>query len=162
MASSTTSPDATHYPAEGYTVSGLGLAVLAIATLSAGWFFSDGLDALLAAWKLPEYSHGPLIPVLSALMFLRELKQYPPQPGPKSDRWPGVAVLLLAFLFGALGKLAQIDDIVAYATIIWVAGILLISFGWNTGKHFWPPVVHLIYMLPLPGVLYYKSRPRFR
>lgn len=133
-----------------------GLFWLGIATIAAGWFFMDGLDALLRAWQLPEYSHGPLIPVLSALMFLRELKQYPAQPGPKSDRWPGVAVLALAFVIGALGKLARIDDIVAYATIIWVAGILLISFGWSTGKHFWPPVVHLVYMLPLPGVLYYK------
>ena len=133
-----------------------GLIALAVATLAAGWFFSDGLNALLAAWQLPEYSHGPLIPVLSALMFLRELKQFPPEPGPKSDRWPGVAVLVLAFVFGALGKLARIDDIVAYATIIWVAGILLVSFGWHTGRKFWPPVLHLVYMLPLPGVLYYK------
>lgn len=133
-----------------------GLFWLALATLAAGWFFSDGLNALLAAWKLPEYSHGPLIPVLSALMFLRELKQFPPRPGPLPDRWPGVAVIALAFSIGALGKLARIDDIVAYATIIWVAGILLVSFGWHTGRRFWPPVLHLIYMLPLPGVLYYK------
>lgn len=153
---STTQSAETGPLAERSLLSASGVLVLAIATLAAGWFFSDGLNALLAAWQLPEYSHGPLIPVLSALMFLRELKQFPPQPGPKSDRWPGVAVLVLAFVIGALGKLARIDDIVAYATIIWVAGILLVSFGWNTGKHFWPPVLHLVYMLPLPGVLYYK------
>ena len=41
--------------------------------LGAGVFFADGLDALLTAWQLPEYSHGPLIPVLSALLFLRQL-----------------------------------------------------------------------------------------
>ena len=133
-----------------------GLFWLTVATIAAGWFFIDGLDALLAAWQTPEYSHGPLIPLLSALMFLKELKPYPPQPGPKSDRWPGVAVLLLAFIAGALGKLSRIDDIVAYATIIWVAGILLVSFGWKTGRNFWPPVLHLVFMLPLPGVLYYK------
>jgi exosortase D (VPLPA-CTERM-specific) len=57
---------------------------------------------------------------------------------------------------GGLGRLAGINDIVAYATILWVGGILLVSFGWATGKHFWPPVLHLVYMLPLPGVLYYK------
>ena len=34
--------------------------------------------------------------------------------------------------------------------------ILLISFGWSQGKRFWPPVLHLVYMLPLPGVLYFK------
>jgi hypothetical protein len=45
---------------------------------------------------------------------------------------------------------------VAYALILWVGGILLISFGWKTGRQFWPPVLHLTYMLPLPGTLYYK------
>ncbi|WP_436397445.1 VPLPA-CTERM-specific exosortase XrtD [Roseobacter sp. S98] len=133
-----------------------GLFWFAVATLGAGFFFIDGLDALLEAWQLPEYSHGPLIPVLSLLLFLRQLKEYPIDPGPKRNRWVGVTVVLLAVFIGALGKLANISDIVAYATIIWVGGVLLISFGWETGKHFWPPVLHLVYMLPLPGVVYYK------
>ncbi len=134
-----------------------GLLWLLVATVAAGLFFADGLDALLAAWATPEYSHGPLIPVLSALLFLRQLKEYPPAPGAQKDnRWVGVLMILMAVLIGFLGKLANISDIVAYATIIWVGGVLLISFGWKTGRHFWPPVLHLVYMLPLPGVLYYK------
>ena len=133
-----------------------GLVWLAIATLAAGFFFIDGVDALLAAWQRPEYSHGPLIPILSGFMFLRQLKEYPIQPGPKNDRWVGVTLLVFAIFCGALGKLSNINDVVAYATIIWVGAILLISFGWKTGKHFWPPVVHLVYMLPLPGVIYFK------
>jgi len=133
-----------------------GLVWLAIASLAAGWFFIDGLDALLEAWQLPEYSHGPLIPVLSGLLFLRQLKDVPVDPGPKRDRWVGVTVIFAAIAFGALGKLSSIDDLVAYATILWVGGILLVSFGWKTGRHFWPPVLHLVYMLPLPGVIYYK------
>ncbi|MEP1356294.1 MAG: VPLPA-CTERM-specific exosortase XrtD [Tateyamaria sp.] len=127
-----------------------------LAVMSAGLFFRDGLDALLAAWQLPEYSHGPLIPVLSALLFLRQLKEVPVNPGTIDDRWPGLALLVFALICGALGQLSNIDDLVAYATILWVGAILLISFGWKTGKHFWPPVLHLVYMLPLPGVLYYK------
>ena len=133
-----------------------GLIWLTIATLAAGTFFVDGVDALLTAWQKPEYSHGPLIPVLSGFLFLRQLKTIPVDPGPKQDRWIGVTLLFFAIFCGALGKLANISDIVAYATILWVGAILLISFGWKTGKHFWPPVLHLVYMLPLPDVLYYK------
>lgn len=133
-----------------------GMALLVVACVAAGAFFFEGLDALLKAWQLPEYSHGPLIPLLSLLLFLRQLKEYPIDPGPKRNRWVGVSVILLAVGIGTLGKLANISDIVAYATIIWVGGILLVSFGWKTGKHFWPPVLHLVYMLPLPGVIYYK------
>jgi len=134
----------------------LGLFWLLVATVAAGVFFANGIDALLVAWQLPEYSHGPLIPVLSAILFLRQLKEFPVDPGPKTGRWPGVVLVAFSLAFGALGVLANIDDIVAYALILWVGGILLISFGWKTGKHFWPPVLHLVYMLPLPGVIYYK------
>ena len=133
-----------------------GLFWLALATVGAGVFFADGLDALLAAWSLPEYSHGPLIPILSALLFLKQLKDYPIDPGPKRNRWVGVTMIVAALALAALGKLSNISDLVAYATILWVGGILLVSFGWATGKHFWPPVLHLVYMLPLPGVIYYK------
>lgn len=127
-----------------------------IAALAAAIFFSDGIDALLIAWQLPEYSHGPLIPILSGLLFLRQLKEVPPHPGAISDRWVGVLVIFGSVVLGTLGQLANIPDIVAYALIIWVGGILLVSFGWKTGKHFWPPVLHLVYMLPLPDTLYYK------
>ena len=135
---------------------GGGLFWFVLAVLGAAAFFAPGLDALLIAWQLPEYSHGPLIPVLSRLLFLRQLKSVPERPGPIDDRWIGVAVVALALAFAAMGRLANLDDIVAYALILWVGGILLISFGWSTGKHFWPPVLHLVYMLPLPDTLYYK------
>ncbi len=133
-----------------------GLFWLTLATVASAIFFWEGIEALLKAWQLPEYSHGPLIPVLSALLFIRQLKEYPPRPGPIPDRTPGLLLLLFAMLMGLAGKLAKIDDIVAYALILWVGAVLLISFGWKTGKHFWPPVLHLIYMLPLPGVVYFK------
>ena len=127
-----------------------------VAALGAAAFFSDGFDALLVAWQKPEYSHGPLIPVLSGLLFLRQLKSVPVHEGAIRDRWIGVAVILLSLAFALMGKLANIADIVAYGLIIWVYGVLLVSFGWKTGWHFWPPVLHLIYMLPLPDTFYYK------
>ena len=128
---------------------------LVIATVAAGIYFREGLQTLFTAWATPEYSHGPIIPVLSAFMFLHELKSEPIRSG-AVNRWPGIALMLLALGFGALGKFSHIGDVVAYATILWVGAMLLISFGWAQGKHFWVPVLHLIYMLPLPGVIYYK------
>ncbi len=133
-----------------------GLFWFLVAVLGAILFFEDGIDALLSAWSLPEYSHGPLIPLLSGLLFLRQLREYPVEPGPKRNRWVGVMVIVAALLLASLGKLANISDLVAYATILWIGGILLVSFGWATGKHFWPPVLHLVYMLPLPGVIFHK------
>ncbi|MEM9901321.1 MAG: VPLPA-CTERM-specific exosortase XrtD [Pseudomonadota bacterium] len=133
-----------------------GMFWLVIAAMGAVIFFMEGIDKLLLEWQRPEYSHGPLIPVLSAFLFLRQLKDVPVRPGPVTDRWVGVTVVFLAIAVGGLGKLAGIPDIVAYALILWVGGILLISFGWKVGKQFWPPVLHLVYMLPLPDTFYYK------
>ena len=133
-----------------------GMFWLIAMNIAAFFFFSAGVGALLEAWQLPEYSHGPLIPVLSGFLFLRQLKTFPEQPGYLRDRWPGVVVILVALTLGALGTLSNIADLSAYGLILWVGGLLLVSFGWKTGKHFWPGVLHLVYMLPLPGVLYYK------
>ncbi|HMO06036.1 MAG TPA: exosortase, partial [Paracoccaceae bacterium] len=137
----------------GLVTPGVGWLLLAVA--GAGLFFRDGLAELLRAWALPEYSHGPLIPLLSLLLFLRQLKGEPVIPGPVTDRGPGLALLVLALALGAAGQLLGIGDIVAYGLILWAGAILLIAFGWRQGRGFWPPVLHLVYMLPLPGALYY-------
>ena len=134
-----------------------GVFWLLVAVLGAALFFRDGIGALLEAWTLPEYSHGPLIPVLSAFLFLKQLKDYPIDLDAHRNRWPGLVLICFSIFVGVLGTLANIGDIVAYALILWIGGILLVSWGWNTGKHFWPGVVHLVYMLPLPGVIYYKT-----
>ena len=133
-----------------------GVFWLIVTTIAAFAFFYEGLEALVVAWQQPEYSHGPLIPVLSGLLFLRQLKGVPENHGEVSDRWVGFVLLIFAVAVGTIGKLANISDIVAYALIFWVGSMLLISFGWRTGRQFWPPVLHLVYMLPLPGVLFYK------
>ncbi|MEM7269363.1 MAG: VPLPA-CTERM-specific exosortase XrtD, partial [Pseudomonadota bacterium] len=105
----------------------------------------------------PEYSHGPLIPLISGYLFLRQMKQSPPHIGPVDDRWPGVAVLLLALAIALFGSIVQIQKIVALGIIIWVGGMILVSFGWKRGKQFWPPVLHLVFMMPLPYFFYWKT-----
>lgn len=118
--------------------------------------FWIGFFALGRAWSQPEYSHGPLIPILSLYLFLRHLKEVPPDPDASASRWQGVLVTIFALLVAAVGNLARIPDIVTYGMIIWVYGILLSGFGWERGRQFWPPVVHLVFMLPLPAFMYWK------
>ena len=145
-------------------VAGLGTLVLSpgalwlvLSCLAAILFFQAGIVDLWQAWQAPEYSHGPLIPLISGYLFLRQLKGLPAHSGPVADRWPGVVIVTLALLLGLAGNVAQIEKITALALIIWVGGIVLISFGWARGRHFWPPVLHLAFMLPLPFFLYWKT-----
>jgi exosortase D (VPLPA-CTERM-specific) len=129
------------------------LAFAIVATLPLFWF---GLAGLADAWTRPEFSHGPVIPVLSFYMYLREMKAVPPPTAPVADRWPGVVVVLLALALAALGNLVRIDHLVFYALIVWVAGLVLVCFGLRRGLVFWPSVLHLVFMLPLPQFLYWK------
>ncbi|MGH1424023.1 MAG: VPLPA-CTERM-specific exosortase XrtD [Pseudooceanicola sp.] len=116
-----------------------------------------GFASLATAWMTPEYSHGPLIPLISLYLFLRELRQAPPvTTTERPDRRAGIAVIAFALVFGIFGNLARIPDIVTYAYIIWVGGVVLTCFGWDRGKRHQLPVLHLIFMLPLPQFLYWK------
>jgi len=116
-----------------------------------------GMKSLGAAWITPEYSHGPLIPLISLYLFLRELRQAPPvDPNARVNRTPGIIVIVLGLILGIFGNLVKIPDIVTYALIIWTGGVVLTGFGWDRGKRHQLPVLHLIFMLPLPQFIYWK------
>jgi len=131
---------------------GLWFLLLLLAPLPIFWF---GFVALGDAWATPEYSHGPIIPLLSLYLFLRDMRKVPPVEARKI-RWPGAVIIVLALALAILGNLIRIPDVVTYAFIIWTAGMILFFFGWSRGLLFWTGVLHLIYMLPLPQFLYWQ------
>lgn len=132
-----------------------GLLWLFLALLGAFVLFWPGLALLWKVWQSPEYSHGPLIPVLSGLLFLRQLKYEPIVAGPV-NRWPGLFLMAFSVLLGLAGQMVETPTVTAFALIPWFGSLLLVSFGWDQGKRFWPPIVHLLFMLPLPGYSQYK------
>jgi exosortase D (VPLPA-CTERM-specific) len=128
--------------------------VLSLAAIPVFWL---GFVSLAKAWSTAEYSHGPLIPLISLYLFLRELRQDPViDPDAPKTRWPGLVVIAFGLALAILGNIVRIPDIVTYAFVIWVAGVVLTVFGWDKGKKHQLPVLHLIFMLPLPQFLYWK------
>ncbi len=133
---------------------GFGLFVLLLlASIPVFWI---GFVSLAKAWATPEYSHGPLIPLISLYLFLRELRQSPPVEMTVNDRMPGLIVIGLGLAVAILGNMVKIPDIVTYAFIIWTGGVVLTVFGWKRGKTHQLPVLHLVFMLPLPQFIYWK------
>lgn len=128
-------------------------ALLLIGSIPIFWI---GFVSLVQAWSTAEYSHGPLIPIISLYLFLRELRQMPPPKPVVSDRGVGLFVLTFSLLLAIAGNMTRIPDIVNYAFIIWVGGVVLTVFGWERGKLHQLGVVHLIFMLPLPQFVYLK------
>ena len=134
-----------------------GVFWLTVLVVSAAPIFWLGIDSLFTAWMTPEYSHGPLIPLISLYLFLRELRQVPRRdPDAPVNRWPGIALILFSLVFGIFGNLIRIPDVVAYAFIFWTGGVVLATMGWEQGKKHQLPVIHLIFMLPLPTFVYYQ------
>ena len=72
------------------------------------------------------------------------------------NRIPGIIVIVIGLAIGIFGNLVKIPDIVTYALIIWTGGVVLTGFGWERGKLHQLPVLHLIFMLPLPQFIYWK------
>ena len=149
--------ETTHIPAgplpRQINLRGLGLfAALIVVALPIFWL---GFQSLGRAWITPEYSHGPLIPLISLYLFLRERRIAPPATGPRNTT-PGLVLVLAALALGIFGNLVAIPDVVTYALILWVGGVMLTVLGWQTGRRHWAPVLHLVFMLPLPQILYWQ------
>jgi len=133
-----------------------GLAWFALLILTSFPIFWVGFRSLIGAWQTAEYSHGPLIPLISLYLFLRELRSAPAPAAVVTDRWPGVVLIAVSLAIAVLGNLVRIPDIITYAFVLWVGGVVLTVFGWQRGKTHWAPVLHLVFMLPLPQFVYWK------
>lgn len=126
-------------------------ALLLVGSIPIFWI---GFVSLVQAWSTPEYSHGPLIPIISLYLFLREMRRLPPPEPVVRDRGIGLVMLAFGLLVAIAGNLTRIPDIVTYGFIIWVGGVVFTIFGWERGKLHQLGVVHLIFMLPLPQFIY--------
>ena len=139
------------------TTGGFGPLLFGLLIFSSLPIFWRGFVSLVDAWSTPEYSHGPLIPIISLYLFLRELRDAPPvDPAAPVRRWPGLLVIGAGLAIAALGNIVRIPDIVSYAFIVWTGGVVLTIFGWSRGIRHQLPVLHLIFMLPLPQFLYWQ------
>ncbi len=131
----------------GAIAAGLALAIMFV-------FYWDGLIAMVQSWARPEYSFGPLVPLVSAYMLLHEIRQRPLMENGGS-RWPGVAVIGIGLVIGYIGNLSQIPYLIAYGFIFAVGGLALTLAGIRQGIRYWPGWIHLLFMLPLPNFLYW-------
>jgi exosortase D (VPLPA-CTERM-specific) len=132
-----------------------GLLWIVLAIAGCVVFFWDGIASLFDAWSRPEYSHGPLIPIIAGFLLLRELKNRPPLADPGS-RIPGFIVTALGIFVGLLGNLTQIPYFITYGLIIAIAGLTLIVAGAKQGVRFWTVWAYLLFMLPLPTAMYWQ------
>ena len=119
-------------------------------------FFWGGLVSLISAWSKPEYSHGPIIPLVACFLLLRDIRNKPLVLD-NSGRKPGILLVALGLFVGLAGNLTQIPYFITYGLIIAIAGIFLTWVGTKRGWELWVGWGHLIFMLPLPTAMYWQA-----
>jgi exosortase D (VPLPA-CTERM-specific) len=130
---------------------------LAIALVGVVAYFWTGLTFLVQTWSTAEYSHGYAIPLVALYLFLSQLSREGPQPETRPPaRWLGVTMVILAVGVGMLGNLAHIPHVIAYALVLCIAGLVFIAMGTRRGLRYWVPLFYLVFMLPLPSLIYLR------
>jgi exosortase D (VPLPA-CTERM-specific) len=114
--------------------------------------FAHVLGGLYNIWNLkPEYSHGVIIPVLSAFLIWRQRTQL--RQLPFTGSWLGVALIAAGLALRFVGQLTTMQTFEHYAFLLVLYGIVLTLVGPAIFRRLWMPLLILIFALPLPSLV---------
>lgn len=128
-------------------------AVLVLASLALLVFaFQDGLEHLIVRWNTQEeYSHGYLIPLVSAYLiwqrrdFLNTLEF--------KSSWMPIGLVALGLLISVVGEISALYILIHFAIVLIILAMAWSLMGWNAFKHVLFPLGLLIFAVPLPYFL---------
>ena len=127
--------------------------VAAFATLL-GLLYANVLPDLVQDWwDDPNYSHGFLVPLFSAyLVYLRRASILATELRPS---WWGLAPILFGIGSLVLGQVGAEAFVSRASLIVILAGLTLFHAGWPMLRAVMFPLAFLLFMVPLPAVLFY-------
>lgn len=129
-------------------------AVLAASLAAIVALFWPGLVDMVGAWDREEYSHGYLIPFVAIYLFVRRL---PRVAGVAPDRrWVGLVIAVFAAALGVVGNISNIADLSQYGFLAALVAVSVSFLGLRATILLWVPIVYLVFMIPLPQVIYLK------
>jgi exosortase len=127
--------------------------VAAFATLL-GLLYANVLPDLVQDWwDDPNYSHGFLVPLFSAyLVYQRRASILATELRPS---WWGLAPILFGIASLVLGQVGAEAFVSRASLIVILAGLTLFHAGWPMLRAVMFPLAFLLFMVPLPAVLFY-------
>ena len=119
------------------------------------WLYLPFLKTLFAEWGTnDDYSHGYFIPFLSVYFIYAirdQLKNIKIEPNNT-----GLVILLLGLGQLILGKIGSEFFTQRTSLIIVLLGLILFFLGWQYLKKLFIPIGYLIFMVPLPAIIWNK------
>lgn len=109
------------------------------------------LPLVIDWWEDPNYSHGFLVPFLSAY-FAWEKRGRLSSAATRPSAW-GLVLLLGGLALFFLGNIGAELFLTRFSGIVVISGLVLYLSGWETLKILSFPIAFLIFMIPLPGLV---------
>jgi len=125
---------------------------LALATAAIAFAFRASIADMVHTWTTrPEYSHGPLIPLVAAFLVWQQRERIARLEFPGS--WWSIALIGAGVLLHLVGQLATIYVLSLYGMLLAMLGVVLALTGATGLRALWAPLVMLALMIPLPHFL---------
>jgi len=105
-------------------------------------------------WSDPNYGHGFLVPVFAAYILWRERGRGLEVPI-QTTNW-GLPIMIFAIGLLILGTLGSEHFTARISMLALIAGTIVFLAGWQTLRSVAFPMAYLVFMIPLPAILYYQ------
>jgi exosortase len=130
------------------------IAVLMLSTLVV-ILYARVLVSLARQWgNDPNYSHGLFVPLFAAYVLWIERERWGAIPSRTNNF--GFAIMLFAAALLVLGTLAAELFTTRLSLLIMIAGVILSLAGSKVLRSIAFPIGYLIFMIPLPAIVYYQ------
>ncbi len=113
--------------------------------------FASAIDFMVGQWNMDEFSHGYLIPFISA--FLIWQRRAALQTLEFKGSWAGCALVLAGLALGVAGRLSSLYPIQHVALLVVITGLVLALAGRPGLRLLGAPLGVLVFMIPLPNML---------
>jgi exosortase len=117
-----------------------------------GWLYASVLRHLVGQWAHdPNYSHGFFVPLFSLFVLWSErdkLRKLAVQPSTS-----GLLVLALGLAVLAAGTLGAELFLSRVSLLLTIAGLVVVSYGWNHMRAIFFPWIFLLFMVPIPAIV---------
>ena len=110
---------------------------------------------MVVDWSVDDnYSHGFLIPLISGYLIWHKRADLSEIPSHPSDA--GLFLLTGGLAFFLVGNLGSDLFTMRFSMLIVLLGLLVYTAGWGFAKALSVPIGYLIFMIPLPAIIWYK------
>ena len=118
----------------------MSIAVIVAAIIAACLWQREAVDYLVYLWGArPEFSHGPLLPLLAVWLAWR--KRGVLEELPRDGVLAGVTVVALGTLVVFAGDRSALMPIVHYGLVVMICGLVVAWLGTSAIRHIWLPLL---------------------